>query len=454
LATRLLVEENGDILVLTAVSLVMLVGFLALALDAGNLLYAKRHMQTLADAAAIAGSYEVQQCGGAGNCSVMVSAVTSAASENGYTSPSIVTNCGAAAASGVTVSINNGPCALGAADPNNGNKKYVEAVATVQQRTFFAGVLGFPIVTVAARSEAGPFSGSKCLYTLAGSGSKSFDLDIGTMVVDCAISIASVSSGSLYVDDSGSSLQAISISLAGDASSVNVLSGGSITPSHPTTNVAAPLDPLGNLPTPSIPSTTYTADGTLAKIQGATTLNPGYYPNGIDIGGSGYTITLNPGLYYIAGTNNLVIPSVTLRGTGVTLYLAKSALTFRNQSVFNVSAPTSGTYAGILYFEAHNNTTNLVIDNDLGSAWQGVIYVPNANVEVDPNIANPNTNSSSANDINAGAAYTIIIAQNFELTGGQPISNGVQVTEFSMKSDYSSLPNGLPPTPMAFALKE
>ncbi len=453
--TRLLVEESGDILVLTAVSLVMLVGFLGLALDVGNLLYAKRHMQTLADAAAIAGSYEVQQCGVAGPCSVMFSAVTSAASENGYTSPSIAQNCGAATASGVTISVNNGPCALGSADPNNGNNKYVEAVATVQQRTFFAGVLGFPMVTVAARSEAGPSSaGSKCLYTLAGSGSKSFDLEIGTMVVHCAISIASVSSGSLYVDNSGSSLQATSITLAGDASSVNVVSGGSITPSHPTTNVAAPLDPLRNLPTPTIPSPTYTADGNLAKIQAATTLNPGYYPNGIDIAGSGYTISLNPGLYYIAGTNNLVIPSVTLRGTGVTLYLADSALTFRNQSVFNVSAPTSGTYAGILYFEARNNTTNLVIDNDLGSAWQGVIYVPNADVEVDPNIANPNTSSSSANDINAGAAYTIIVAQNFELTGGQPISNGVQVTDFSMKADYSSLPNGLSPTPMAFALKE
>jgi hypothetical protein len=273
------------------------------------------------------------------------------------------------------------------------------------------------------------------------------------MVVKCAVSIASVSNSALYVDACGS-LKATSISVAGGTGAVQVASGGSLTPSHPSTGVPAPLDPLRNLPTPAIPSNTYTADANLPKIQSATTLNPGYYPNGIDIGGSGYTITLNPGLYYIAGTNNLTIPSVTLQGTGVTLYLANSTLTFRNQSVFNVSAPTSGTYAGILYFEARGNTNNLVIDNDLGSAWQGVIYLPAASVEISPNISNPSNTSSSANDINAGAAYTIIVAQNFELSGAQPFSNGVQSTYFSMKANFSSLPNGFSPVPTSFSVQE
>jgi len=445
-------EENGQILPLTAFLLPVLCGFLGLALDVGNLEYARRHMQTLADAAALAGAYEIQQCSGSSSCSTMVSAVTSAARENGYTTVTLVQNCGSAASAGVTISLNYGPCSLGAADPNNGSTQMVEAVATVQQPTLFAAILGFQKVTISARAEAGPSPGGTCLYTLASSGSRSLDVDIGVLPVSCAVSVASTSSGALHVDDSGATLKATAIYMAGGSNSID--NQGSMTPANPKTGVTAPADPFLSLPTPAIPSTTYNADGNLPKIQHATTINPGYYPNGIDIGGSGYTITLNPGLYYIAGNNNLVIPSVKLQGTGVTLYLANNSLTFRNQSVFNVSAPTSGTYAGILYFQARNNTNTLVIDNDLGSAWQGVIYAPNAKIVVDSNIANPSSTSSAGNDVNAGAAYTIIVAQNFELTGGQPFSNGVQVTYFSMKSDYSSLPKGLFSNPVSISVLE
>ena len=67
-------DERGSIAVLTALGLTMLMSFLALAIDVGNLYYTQRQLQTLADAAAMAGALEYDACSGTKNCSVMQTA--------------------------------------------------------------------------------------------------------------------------------------------------------------------------------------------------------------------------------------------------------------------------------------------------------------------------------------------------------------------------------------------
>ena len=56
---KLLREERGQTLVLTAMCMTMMLAFMALALDVGVLFRAKRRMQIAADAAAMAGTTEL-----------------------------------------------------------------------------------------------------------------------------------------------------------------------------------------------------------------------------------------------------------------------------------------------------------------------------------------------------------------------------------------------------------
>src|ERR1700679_4257218 len=51
-------DESGQVLVLSVLSMSLLIGFLALAVDVGTLFRAKRMMQTAADRVAIAGAQE------------------------------------------------------------------------------------------------------------------------------------------------------------------------------------------------------------------------------------------------------------------------------------------------------------------------------------------------------------------------------------------------------------
>jgi uncharacterized membrane protein len=61
--------QSGQVAVLAAGAMLLILGFAALAVDVGYLYATKRNMQTAADAAAIAGSNALEQaCGTAAGC--------------------------------------------------------------------------------------------------------------------------------------------------------------------------------------------------------------------------------------------------------------------------------------------------------------------------------------------------------------------------------------------------
>ncbi len=78
---RILGDENGQTLVFVALSMTLLLGFLGFATDVGTLFYAKRQIQTAADAAAIAGAAEL-------NYGNMLTAARDAATQNRVTNGS------------------------------------------------------------------------------------------------------------------------------------------------------------------------------------------------------------------------------------------------------------------------------------------------------------------------------------------------------------------------------
>ena len=293
-------DESGNILVLTALSLTVLMSFLALAIDAGNLYYTQRRLQTLADSAAMAGALEVSACSGTANCSVMQTAATSAITEGGNASPTLFTQCAAAsgAAGQVLLTLNNGPCALGG-DPNTGEINYVEAVVSEKAPTYFAGIFGVTTVQLSARAEAGKsLPASPCLV-ITGSSGQTLTLNSGASITD-----GTGSSCGLWVDSSGSPAVMENSGATVNVGSYNVKggvtdNGGTYTPA-PTTGSSAVPDPFaaeitaGTLTVPTQPANSTTNVGT---VSAATTLQPGAY-SGLNFNGSGYTVTLNPGLYY------------------------------------------------------------------------------------------------------------------------------------------------------------
>ena len=443
--------ESGSILVTTALWLVFLLLFLGLGVDFGHVLFVKRNLQKAADAAALAAAIEVRICGTTSNCAAMQAAAQSALSENGLSATTTLTNCSGAAGSGVTLSLNNPVCS-NANDPNLGKGNYVEAIVAESVPTYFARLAGVSAINVSARAEAARGIGGPCIYALDPSG-PAITIVAGVIVNSrCGVVDESTSANALTCVV-GAFLYAPRIQVSGGSSSLLCLASAT-----PTTNVPAPTprDPLAYLAPPphaSDPCGTSTGSpysGSSLPVNivlgGNVTFNPGVYCGGISIAAALLSnITFNPGTYILRDGKNLL--GVTQGGLNITLSLLTnitgSGVTFYNEgpttglsvaepvtggslvSLGNVAltAPSSGTYAGILFYQAQGVTASATFLANLlqASELQGAIYLPSAPV----NYA-----------VSAGSsAYNILVAKDINLAVAVASSFG---------NDYSTLQSGSP----------
>jgi Flp pilus assembly protein TadG len=353
---RRLKDESGQVLVLTVLSMSLLIGFLALAVDVGTLFRAKRLMQTAADSAAIAGAQEYPY--GDWNA-----AAVAAAAQNGV----VVAN-------GDVVTVNPKPLS----GPFIGQNGYVEVIVSQRQPTFFAKIFTGSMfrnsVAVTARAVATLGQNQNCVYTLGATGQ-----DV-SVTGNAAISIAKCG----IVDDSSSS-NALSITgnATLDAKMIGIVGGYSktgnvtLTPT-PAVGIGSTSDPLSFLPIP-VPSGCSADPQLTGNI--TKTLTQGCY-NGITATGN-ITLNLSPGLYVINGNLNLT-GNITLTGTGVTLDLLGSTSLPGNISL-DLSAPTSGTYNGVLIIQPSTNTNPLSLVGNAGSIFEGIVYAPDAAVDITGN---------------------------------------------------------------------
>ena len=407
-------DENGQVIVLIVFCMAVLLGFVALAIDVGQLLYTKVQLQTAADAAAFAGALEIQQCGSTANCAIMQTAAKAAMTENGMTPDAFDIQCAAVSATGTSLTLNNGPCALGSGDPSFGNSNYVEAVVTKHEPTIFAGILGIRTVDVMARAEAGLVSSDYCLYvstgnTGAGAGTVMTMNSGGQLDATCGIIDDSGATSALWLN-SGSHLSATTIDVHGTYSFNN---GAQYSPT-PTNYAAAVADPLSWVPQPTVSGCT-NLQPVSSKGQ---VLNPGTYC-GVTLN-SGASLMLNPGMYVMNGYIN-VGSGATLSGSGVTLFFPSGTMQMNSGSTVNITAPSSGTYAGILLFQSPSNSAGMNLNSGSASLWQGAIYLPGASLTI----------NSGGN----AAAYTIIDVKSLIIDSG---------AKFNIAKDYSSLPGGSP----------
>jgi Flp pilus assembly protein TadG len=404
-------DDNGQALVLAAVCMTGLMGAMALAVDVGYVRYRQSQLQTAADSAAIAAGLEMGNCGNT-VCANMKTAAAQALIEDGITASTLTptSSCTVTNTSSLAILINVAPCVLGASDPNNGNTHIAEVVLTQAQPVFFGAILGIPKMNLVARAEAGDSyintsnTGGNCVYTK----SLAFNSANGTFTLNnCGM----YDLGNLQTDN-GDGVKASTFLYYGAWSPNNcnssctwTLGGSETQPTHTTTSQS---DPLASLTAPTQPanSTTYT---NTTPNSGAT-LQPGYYPNGINLN-SNVSVTLAPGVYYMNGSIN-VNSGATLTGTGVTLYFASGSLQPNSSSVVQLTAPTSSTNGGnanMVVWESSSNSTGMNLDANSQSYYNGVIYLPDAQLTL---------NSGSGNTINNGSTATALDVQSLMVDSG------------------------------------
>jgi hypothetical protein len=231
---------------------------------------------------------------------------------------------------------------------------------------------------------------------------------------------------------SGANMSAPSFAMVGGDSLVGSNTGKTVF----LTGIKPVSDPLANLPVPSVskscPGTSDSISGQIGvtvnpgnncynvSVNGSTnvTFNPGQYSS-ITISGS-TGVTFNPGLYIIVGSGGLNFGGTNVSATGVTFYLGPNAGAVTGTgSNSSFAAPTTGTYAGILFFQDRSNTKAATVGGS-NAAVVGALYFPKAQL----------TYTGS----NATSAYTILVANNIVFSGSNSTLN----------NNYSSLSGGWP----------
>jgi hypothetical protein len=362
-------KEAGSVLVFMALTLGVLMGFAGLAIDMGALRYEKRLQQTAADAAAIAGASNLAFGG-------VSTGAQNAAAANGFADTSGKGGCPGAIGC-VTVT-----ATAPSSGAHAGQGNYVEALVTAVQPTYFMKVLGINSETITARAVATNLSGGAnngCLYTLGSPSASIEGIDISGGATLNAPTCGIVDNGSLNINGS------VTAATFGTSGNRNRGSATCTVPSSlcPTPNMPVSADPLSYLKPPAQPGLSF--GNVIIEKANQTLLQPGTYTS-ITIGSTAKNSTarviFNSGIYYINGAGGLRFNgAATARGTGVMFYFTNGA-TIDAAGGANIdiqlSAQTSGPYAGILFYQDPDDKSAPQLSGDNRSYFQGALYFPEA----------------------------------------------------------------------------
>lgn len=359
-------DQSGQVLILTALLTMVLLAAMALAVDVGLLFRAKRNLQIVADAAATAAAQNL-------NFGLSAStAAQAAATRNGVTN----------GVGGAVVTVYSPPND----GPNTSCASCVEVIVSEPNPTAFVGMItGSSSVTVSARAVGGTSAGKGCVYALNTTGQAIDDTASGNISLpSCGIldnSSSNASNNEALVNTGSGTITASSIQVVGGYSESHP---GTISPT-PLTGAIPVSDPLSGLVAPTFNSASCLSD---PHVNSTSTIGPASSGgticyNGLTISAGSGTVTLNPGIYVINGKLSFT-GSAAVTGTGVTFYLPSNGdqISMTESGAVTLSAPTSGTYNGILFYQDRSDTTGMTISASGASTFKGIIYGKKANLSL------------------------------------------------------------------------
>lgn len=437
---RLRGDESGSVLAYMVV-VPVLAGAIAIGVETGSLYYTKHQMQGATDAAALAASVDLI---------ASPTNTTAAAADARYETQR----------AGFTDGVNNVSVAVNV-PPTSGthtsSQNAVEVIVTKTKTLSFGSVLNSWLGArdCAAMQQIGQGgSGTSCPQTSSGFTLKSRSVvvpiastttttttttnvsSVGCIVAltpnneqgvtfssfnnfngDCTIMTNATATGT------SPSTASIGMSNFNNATLKSVYTRGSfaaasynhltLTTAAQTTQATAIVDPYSSLATPSPGACTYT--NYRAPSGNSVTLSPGTYCGGL-------TVSSNSNVYFTAGTyyvtngdlvissDNNVSCSNCTNGAGVTFVLTQTSgnnsdiggVSITSQNNVTLSAPSSGTYAGIVFYQDRRatvgtmtSTSKIFALSSLNNATlSGAIYFPNNLITIS-SINNTGANSTT-----------------------------------------------------------
>ena len=384
--------RTGAMLAFVGVSMVVLLGFLAMTLDVGAGARQRRIAQTAADAGAIGGAAEIYRL----HPDLVVASATAEAIRNGFDNADITVNY---------------PPASG---PHAGNTSYVEVLINKTIPTIFGSIFNIGSLNIATRAVAGSGSYSlNCIFSLDPNGPSAINVSNGgELTTNCGVTINSTNPNALDVNSSGTlETQGGGVAIAGGWT-------GNKTPEPAPSTGSVPVEnPLKSLEMPIVGACDHTGQLVITKD---TTLNPGVYCGGIDF--TNKTANLNAGTYIMVGGGLRVQTSGVIIGSEVTLIntidttgvFAFEPFYFGTGCKTTLSAPTSGDLEGILMFQDPAAPPNVVntfaCSSDEGPELVGTLYFP--------------TQTIYFNGSNSGTTILgSVIAKNVDVSGKVEVVN-------------------------------
>lgn len=371
--------RRGTVAVLTALCLMAVMGFAALAIDAGLLHNDLRAAQAAADAAALAAASNLfanypsnQGSDASGSAAAEAKA---AAAANGFN------NDGTTNAVVVNIPPQSGD--------HVGLAGYAEVIITQYQQRGFSAIWSSDALPVRARAVArGQWAASNIgilvldpissgALTDNGSGAAS---TTGKILVDSNSPTGAVSTG-------GGSLTAPEFDLSG-VPGWSTSGGGTFIGPILSGQVPTP-DPLFYLPEPD-PSTLPVQSTKQVKLEnsGSLSLEPGVYQGGIKV--TGGNLTLAPGIYYMqgggfsfSGTGDLSAAGVMIVNAPADKNTNNDVLSITGNGAIDVSPMTTTIYAGISLWQTRTSTNTVTVSGGgPGSAMSGTFYAQHGLLKV------------------------------------------------------------------------
>ena len=408
----ILVDQSGVVAVYLAIMMPILLGFAALAAEAGFWLMTQQRLQNIADAQAYSGAVLAQS----GN--QQESEIQGYIQEKTMTQASLDSN---------EVVINTPPLSGDYVDLPG----FVEVILSQEIPRQISGIYDTAPVVITVRAVAGTGSGisssnSICMFSLApeGSGAISIEGNGNADMGDCAIALNSVDPNSLQISGNGG-LETGCLDTTGGISDATESEMTMSVCSKPRLLQPAISDPykdiLSGVDIPIETATPWTyddgdddddckgkgnckggkgnsgngnggnsiTDGTLETYELqyiSNTLTPFALINGgLTLKGD---VEIEPGLYIINGGEFNIVGD--LSGTGVTFYLINSATLvvtagarIGKSTSEPLTAPTNGVFSGMLFLsDEHDDPVTHTFTGNSDMYMNGIIYTPSDEIHL------------------------------------------------------------------------
>ena len=343
MATGICRGTSANVATIFALCLPIVLGAAGFGVETSYWYYNSLRLQATADAAAYAGALE--QISGS-DTPTIIGAATQSAATNGLGSGTIVVNT---------------PPASG---PNTA-KKAVEVIVSQNLDRMFTSIFTQSQVPEQARAVALITNASKsCMTALDPTASQAvlFSGNTSVKVTGCVVMSNSIATDAIKLQGSAA-LQVDCLISAGGVSLSNPAT--TICPA-PITQALPVADPFADLPTP--------AASNPCQNTNKSTLKPGTYCSGLSLSGS---VTLQPGVYVVQG-NLKINANAAVTGSGVTIFMAgSSTVSINGNASVQLSAPTSGTYSGVLFYgDRAGSSASSTFNGTADSLLTGAIYFP------------------------------------------------------------------------------